>query len=549
MSRKTRAGLAAAAVTTVVMASVGTASAAVPTDTSALRDAVTADAIMDHLAELQKIADNNGGTRASGTEGYDESLTYIKDLLEAAGYEVSIQPFLFNSFRELSDPVFEQVSPNAVTYVFGEDFFTAEYSGSGDVTADLQAVDLVLPPGSEASTSSSGCEPEDFDDFVAGNIALVQRGTCDFSVKAANAYDAGAVGVIIFNEGTPGEPDRNDTLNATLGDAFADPIPVVGTSFEIGNDLAALLEDDDVVIHLKTETLIELDVPTANLIAQTPTGRDDRVVMAGAHLDSVPDGPGIEDNGTGSATLLETALQIAASDIEPRNSIRFAWWGAEEAGLVGSQFYVDSLTKSEAKSIELYLNFDMIGSPNYARFIYDGNGSAFGIKGPSGSGAIEDVFEDFFTSQGLESEPTAFDGRSDYDAFITAGIPAGGLFTGAEDAKTADQVGDYGGLATFEGDPVAYDPCYHQACDSLDPIADGADADLYEALNEAYEGALEYNGTISNVNTKALEEMSDAAAHAILLYAMSTSSVNGTGKASERAAVASGERLGSHFRR
>ncbi len=263
----------------------------------------------------------------------------------------------------------------------------------------------------------------------------------------------------------------------------------------------------------------------------------------------LPEGPGIEDNGTGSATLLETALQIAAGDIEPRNSIRFAWWGAEEAGLVGSQFYVDSLTKSEAKDIELYLNFDMIGSPNYARFIYDGDGSAFGIKGPSGSGSIEDVFEDFFTSQGLESEPTAFDGRSDYDAFITAGIPAGGLFTGAEDDKTADQVGDYGGLATFEGDPVAYDPCYHQACDSLDPIADGADADLYEALNEAYDGALEYNGTISNVNTKALEEMSDAAAHAILLYAMSTSSVNGTGKASERAAVASGERLGAHFRR
>ena len=96
---------------------------------------------------------------------------------------------------------------------------------------------------------------------------------------------------------------------------------------------------------------------------------------------------------------------------------------------------------------------------------------------------------------------------------------------------------------------MSYDPCYHQACDSLDPIADGADAGLYEALNEAYDGALEYNGTISNVNTLALEEMSDAAAHAILLYAMSTSSVNGTGKASQRAAVASGERLGAHFRR
>jgi Zn-dependent M28 family amino/carboxypeptidase len=304
-----------------------------------------------------------------------------------------------------------------------------------------------------------------------------------------------------------------------------------------------------VIIHLVTDTLIELDVPTANLIAETPTGRDDRVVMAGAHLDSVPDGPGIEDNGTGSATLLEIALQLAAGDFDTRNTVRFAWWGAEEAGLVGSQFYVDELSKRERKNIELYLNFDMIGSPNYARFIYDGSGDAFGIKGPTGSGNIERVFEEYFDSQDLASEPTAFDGRSDYDAFITAGIPAGGLFTGAEDVKTADQVPLYGGLAEFEGEPVSYDPCYHQACDSMDPIDDGADADLYEALNEVYGGALEYNGVITNVNTLALEEMADAAAHAILTYAMSTSSVSGTAKASPNAAVHAGERLGSHFRR
>lgn len=190
------------------------------------------------------------------------------------------------------------------------------------------------------------------------------------------------------------------------------------------------------------------------------------------------DGPGINDNGSGSATLLETPLQVVELGIEPRNTIRFAWWGAEEAGLVGSQYYVDNLTKAQAKDIELYLDFDMIGSPNYGRFVYDGDGSAFGIKGPTGSDDIEAVFADYFASQGLASEPTAFDGRSDYDAFITAGIPAGGLFTGAEDAKTEQQVGLYGGLATFNNEPVSYDPCYHQACDSLDPIGDGADAAL-----------------------------------------------------------------------
>ena len=546
MLKLPRAAVAAAAAATVVTATIVSANAAVPTDTTELQEAVTADAIMDHLAELQKIADNNGDTRASGTPGYDASVDYIEDLLVAAGYEVTRQDFLFNRFSELSEPVFEQVSPNDVTYVPDEDFITMDYSGSGDVTEALQAVDLVLPPGPTASTSNSGCEPEDFADFVEGNIALIQRGTCDFSVKAHNAFLAGAVGVIIFNEGQEG---RTETLAGTLGDAFSDPIPVIGTSFEIGNELAALLAAGEVIIHLATDTLIELDVPTQNLIAETPTGRDDRVVMAGAHLDSVPEGPGIEDNGTGSATLLETALQIAELGIEPRNTIRFAWWGAEEAGLIGSQFYVDSLTKSEAKDIELYLNFDMIGSPNYARFVYDGDGSAFGIRGPAGSHAIEEVFEEFFASQGLASEPTAFDGRSDYDAFITAGIPAGGLFTGAEDNKTEDQVALYGGLATFDGEVVAYDPCYHQACDSLDPIGDGADAGLYRALNAAYGGALEYNGVISNVNTQGLEEMSDAVAHAVLLYAMSTSSVSGTGKASDQAMVATGDRLGAHFRR
>ena len=352
--------------------------------------------------------------------------------------------------------------------------------------------------------------------------------------------------MIIFNEGQEG---RTETLSATLGDQFSDPIPVVGTSFEIGNELAALLAGGPVSIRIKTDTEIRLNVPTQNLIAETETGRDDRVVMAGAHLDSVSEGPGIEDNGTGSAALLEIALQLDELEIDPRNKIRFAWWGAEEAGLVGSQFYVDSLTKPELKDTELYLNFDMIGSPNFARFVYDGDGSAFGITGPSGSGAIEGVFEDYFESQGLASEPTAFDGRSDYDAVITAGIPAGGLFTGAEDAKSAGQVALYGGLSTFEGASVSYDPCYHQACDSMDPVGDGADADLYQALNVAYGGALEYQGIVTNINTLALGQMSDAAAHAILTYAMSTSSVNGTAKAAPIAGEKVGDRLGAHFMR
>ena len=218
-------------------------------------------------------------------------------------------------------------------------------------------------------------------------------------------------------------------------------------------------------------------------------------------LDSVDEGPGINDNGSGTSAILETALQMAELEIEPVNRVRFAFWGAEEDGLIGSQYYVDHLPKRDLKDIALNLNHDMVGSPNFVRFVYDGDGSAFGVDGPSGSGRIESVFVDYFASQGLATEPTEFDGRSDYDAFINAGIPAGGLFTGAEGIKTAAQAAIYGGTA---GAP--YDPCYHQACD-----------------------------TIANLSGTALDQMSDAIAHSTLVFAMTNSAVSGTDKASNTA--------------
>ncbi len=173
--------------------------------------------------------------------------------------------------------------------------------------------------------------------------------------------------------------------------------------------------------------------------------------------------------------------------------MRFAFWGAEENNLLGSQYYVDSLRPNQLARHYANLNFDMVGSPNYVRFVYDGDGSIDpgdpALAGPPGSAQIENLFNGYFASQGLATEPTAFDGRSDYGPFIAAGIPAGGLFTGAEGIKTPEEAATYGGTAG-----VAYDRCYHQACD-----------------------------TISNLNTKALNEMGDAAAHAVLTLARSKS--------------------------
>jgi Zn-dependent M28 family amino/carboxypeptidase len=188
--------------------------------------------------------------------------------------------------------------------------------------------------------------------------------------------------------------------------------------------------------------------------------------MMGAHTDSVQKGPGIEDDGTGTIGILTAAL--ALTGFEVTNAVRMGFWTGEEFGLRGSTYYVTELnnTASELAKIRAYLNYDMIGSPNYAYFIYDGDGSAFNESGPPGSDVIEHDYEAFFAAAGLNSSATEFDGRSDYGPFLDVNIPSGGLFTGAEDPKTAEEVEMYGGTAD-----LAYDENYHGAGDNINNIA------------------------------------------------------------------------------
>jgi Zn-dependent M28 family amino/carboxypeptidase len=492
--------------TVLLVTIVPTALADNGTDSSALRAAVTTAGMSTHLAAFQLIADNNNDTRvAASFGGHEDSAAYVQQLMTAAGYNVTSQTFTYDFFQEFDTPVLDPTAPDLPPYppydVTG--FATMEYSGSNDVTALVVPTnDLVIPPGATDNTSNSGCEASDFPGTVSGNIALIQRGTCPFGTKAANALAAGAVGVIIFNEGQPG---RTDAFIGTLGGTVSATLPVVGAAFSVGEQLYNLSQQPGGVTARMFTSTTTTPETTRNIIAETPSGRTDRVVVVGAHLDSVAEGPGINDNGSGSAALLEIALQMAELGIQPRNQVRFIWFSAEEAGLIGSQFYVDGLSTRQIKDIAVMLNFDMIGSPNYARFVYDGDGSGFGTAGPNGSDVIEDVFLEYFASQSLTTAPTAFDGRSDYFAFINAGIPAGGLFTGAEGINPANN--------------TAYDPCYHQFCDDID-----------------------------NVNSTALDEMSDAAALTILTFAMTTSAVNGTdkGKGRDQADL---EYLGSNLRK
>ena len=464
-----------------------------------LLQCVTLEGVREHQAAFQAIANANGGTRLAGTQGYEDSVDYVVEKMTAAGYNVTLDSFQFNFFPPA---VLQQLTPVSATYETGA--FTS--SGVGNVSATVTPVDINLTP---PRANTSGCQGtyteaavgasivldpgglDDFAGFPAGNIALIQRGGCSFALKAYNAQAAGASAMILFNQGN--DPTREGLIVGTL--VVQPPatvpgpvtIPVVGASFANG----AALAQSGSTAHVQVDP--PANITLHNVLAESKSGDPNNVVMAGAHLDSVAAGPGINDNGSGSAVLLEVAEQMRK--VNPRNKLRFAWWGAEEAGLVGSTDYVNNLSQAEKDKIALYLNFDMVGSPNYVFFIYDGDDSdATGAgPGPQGSAAIEKTFERFYNMRGLPFKGTDFTGRSDYGAFIANGIPAGGLFTGAEGVKTPAEVALWGGTAGAQ-----YDPCYHLACD-----------------------------TYANNNNTALDNNSDAIAFAVLQYAMNTSDVNG----------------------
>ena len=233
---------------------------------------------------------------------------------------------------------------------------------------------------------------------------------------------------MIFNQGNTTDPSRQGIPAVTLTANNTSGIPVLGTTYALGATLAGT---PGLVMRVFANTLRQV-LPTFNVLAEKTGKNDDNVVMAGAHLDSVLAGPGINDNGSGSGALLEAAEQLANTN--PQNTLRFAWWGAEESGLVGSTNYVNGLSQAEKDRIALYLNFDMVGSPNYIFMMQYADQSSFvaPVAVPPGSTAIEDLFESYYTLVGEPYDDSAFDGRSDYQAFIVNCIPAGGLFSGAE---------------------------------------------------------------------------------------------------------------------
>ena len=446
-----------------------------------LRARVTTDAMVGHLERLEDIAGRNGGNRAAGTPGYDGSVDFVAQALRDKGFEVATPEFEVRVFRAEKPAL--TVAGNPVEAV------ALRYSAG--TAAGGVGGPLVAAPADE----TPGCAPADYDGLpVKGAVVLVDRGSCRFTEKLAVVAKLGAVAMVVANnvdeEAMPGSLNEDNSV----------PVPAVSVSKADGARLRAA--PGPVTLTLDAQTRV---VKSRNVIAQTSTGSTDNVVMAGAHLDSVPEGPGINDNGSGVAAVLETALQLGAAP-PVAHAVRFGFWGAEELGTVGSKDYVASLDTDALKDIALYLNFDMLASPNAGYFTYDGDQSTAPGRDqavprvPEGSAGIERTLVAYLDAAGKPARDTFFDGRSDYDAFTMAGVPAGGLFAGAEEKMTAEQAALWGGTAD-----APFDPDYHKGTD-----------------------------TLSEINREALGIQGGGVAYAVGLYAQDLAGRNGMPERSDR---------------
>ncbi len=324
---------------------------------------VTGAGALVHLIELQRIAEANGGNRALGTPGYDASVEYVAGVLRDAGYDVQTPGFTIRQFSAQEQRLTVDGGPVDVTALG-----YSPATPAGGVTGPL------------AVMAGEGCAPADAATVTPGSVALVRRGTCTFAQKVAGAVAAGAAAVIVINT------DDVPLADGSLGEQTTGAVPTGGVSRSAGDALAGRAGAS---VTLTLATTVQ-ETQSRNVLAQTRTGDPGEVVVAGGHLDSVPEGPGINDNGSGTAALLETAVRLGGAP-PVTNAVRFAFWGAEEVGLVGSSRYVQGLSEDERARIALYLNLDMVASPNTSYMVYDGDDSdrEGAGAGPPGSAAVE----------------------------------------------------------------------------------------------------------------------------------------------------------------
>lgn len=410
-----------------------------PPDASIVASTITEDGLRARLDSLVAVSDVTAGYRAVGTPGFDTAADLVASELEDAGWRVSTSPFTMPAF----------VDPGGSALVVGQQRFVPRdilpliYAPSGQVTGPVVAIDW---SDGSLERSGKGCDVEDYGALPAHAIVVVRSGQCLRRDQVLAAQAAGAAGfVAAYPQAGPGA-----ALRPTLIDPSDLKIPAVGASLPVAEALVAA-SDTGSTARLTTDAGAP-EVSTRSVIAELPGGDTGRVVMLGAHLDSVVDGPGINDNGSGVAALL--ALADAMRGSVPGATVRLAFWSGEELGLRGSSDYVRGLSEEDRGRIVAYLNVDMVASPNGIAGVYDESGAA------AGSSAIRDLLTAAVTRLGGAPEPIDPGAGSDDEPFIQAGIPTGGVFSGANEQITARQAEASGAT---EGQPA--DPCYHQPCD------------------------------------------------------------------------------------
>ncbi|ODV85238.1 hypothetical protein CANARDRAFT_23302 [[Candida] arabinofermentans NRRL YB-2248] len=407
-------------------------------DSEALQALITTSALEYRAETLMAIANHSIAkfghpTRVIGSKGHWSTIDYITREIHKLGhyYNVTAQPFK----------------------AFMSEVYNVSLTINGTTPKSLIEMDMSpATPNKDYVTgelvlvANSGCSESDYPASVEGNIALVKRGECAFGDKSLIAGTLGAKAAIIYN-------NEAGSIRGTLGipEDGAIVAPTVGLSKSDGDYYVDLLSKN---YTLNASVLVDSyvgKITTLNVIAETKEGDPDNIVMLGAHSDSVTAGPGINDDGSGTISLLEVAKQLTKFKVN--NKVRFAWWAAEEEGLLGSNHYAKTLTPGENEKIRLFMDYDMMASPNYEYEIYN----ATNAVNPVGSEELRDLYVNYYESKGLPYVFIPFDGRSDYVGFIEHGIPGGGIAAGAEKANF------------WNGEVL--DECYHSLCDDVSNLA------------------------------------------------------------------------------
>jgi Zn-dependent M28 family amino/carboxypeptidase len=487
--KRKRPRLWLAAVIASVTAIVGAVVAVAPTSALAITSAecdaqvndtpsklvpcIQTDDLWNHMQALQAIADANPGpdghpSRNSGEPGYKASADYVARVMTEAGYDVTIQPYKFFYFAYTGIPVLAEVSPTAHNYTVVDEWNPGQATGS--TTAALQPAGGIIIPPTPSPSSASGCTAADFTGFVPGRVALIQRGTCTFGTKVQNAQAAGATGVVIFNEGNPGRTDVfSGSLQDAAGNRIVPTIPVAFTSFGTGSNLLSQYQQAVQagtalpVMNLAIQAVVNPNADDYNVIAESKGGDKNHVVVVDAHLDAIF-GAGMLDNASGSVTILDIAQKM--KNVNPKNKLRFIWFGGEELGLLGSAYYVNNLSSNDLSHIGYDLDADVTATPNYTIGVLDPAGpdlfggtstSTFPNRVYKASTIARDQAIGYFDSVGLNHELFSPVGTDAFN-FNAVGIPASGLLTGQDCCKTQGEVDLFGGhVGNFEGNVPSFD--------------------------------------------------------------------------------------------